>query len=158
MLETIWIVIGALFITAGIIGAFVPVVPGPPLSYIGLLILQFTHDYPFSWFFLVFWGLIVAVAVTLESFVPAEGSRRMGGSKMGIYGTFVGFAVGLVFFPPMGIFVGPIAGAFIGELITGKRSGSALKVAMGSFVGFLISLVLKVGVAIILAYYFFSNI
>jgi uncharacterized protein len=157
-LETVWIVIGALFILAGIIGAFVPVVPGPPLSYIGLLILHFTQGYPFGWGFLVFWGFIVALAVTLDSFIPAEGTRRMGGSKTGILGTFIGLAVGVVFFPPMGIIIGPIVGAFAGELVAGKRTGSAMKAAMGSFVGFLISLVLKVGVAVILAYYFFSNI
>jgi uncharacterized protein len=157
-LETVWIVIGALFILAGIIGAFVPVVPGPPLSYIGLLILHFTQGYLFGWGFLVFWGFIVALAVTLDSFIPAEGTRRMGGSKTGILGTFIGLAVGVVFFPPMGIIIGPIVGAFAGELVAGKRTGSAMKAAMGSFVGFLISLVLKVGVAVILAYYFFSNI
>jgi uncharacterized protein len=56
MLETVWIIIGALFILAGIVGALVPVVPGPPLSYIGLLILQFTQGYPFSWTFIIFWG------------------------------------------------------------------------------------------------------
>jgi uncharacterized protein len=103
-------------------------------------------------------GVIVAVAVTLDSFMPAEGSRRMGGSKLGIYGTLIGFLVGLIFFPPMGIIFGPIAGAFIGELIAGKKTESALKAAMGSFIGFLVATGLKIGVAVALAYYYFSNI
>jgi uncharacterized protein YqgC (DUF456 family) len=157
-METLFIVIGALFIIAGILGAFVPLLPGPPLSYIGILILHFIKGGLFSWLFLISWGIVVVIVVTLDSFMPAEGSRRMGGSKLGMYGALIGVLIGLFFFPPAGIIVGPIVGAFIGEFIAGKNSGSALRAAMGSFVGFLVAVALKVGVAVILAYHFFSHI
>jgi len=157
-METLFIVIGALFIIAGILGAFVPLLPGPPLSYIGILILHFIKGGLFSWLFLISWGIVVVIVVTLDSFMPAEGSRRMGGSKLGMYGALIGALIGLFFFPPAGIIVGPIVGAFIGEFIAGKNSGSALKAAMGSFVGFLVAVALKVGVAVILAYHFFSHL
>ncbi len=157
-METLFIVIGALFIIAGIIGAFIPLLPGPPLSYIGILILHFIKGGLFSWLFLISWGIVVVIVVTLDSFMPAEGSRRMGGSKFGIYGALIGALIGLFFFPPAGIIVGPIVGAFIGEFIAGKESGSALRAAMGSFVGFLVAVALKVGVAVILAYHFFIHL
>ncbi len=157
-METLFIVIGALFIIAGIIGAFIPLLPGPPLSYIGILILHFIKGGLFSWLFLISWGIVVVIVVTLDSFMPAEGSRRMGGSKFGIYGALIGALIGLFFFPPAGIIVGPIVGAFIGEFIAGKESGSALRAAMGSFVGFLVVVALKVGVAVILAYHFFIHL
>ncbi len=157
-METLFIVIAALFIIAGIMGAFIPIVPGPPLSYIGILILHFIKDGLFSWLFLISWGVVVVITVTLDSFIPAEGSRRMGGSKLGIYGALLGGVFGLFFFPPAGIIVGPIIGAFIGEFLAGKNSESALRAAMGSFVGFLVATGLKVGVAVILAYYFFYNL
>ena len=157
-METILIIIAALFMVAGIIGAFVPILPGTPLSYIGILILHFTYDSHFSWLFLIMWGLAVAIATTLDSFLPAEGARRTGGSKTGIYGAFLGGVLGLFFFPPAGILIGPVIGAFVGELIAGKKTDSALRSALGPFVGFLIATGLKVGVAITLAYYFFINI
>jgi uncharacterized protein len=157
-METLFIVIAALFIIAGIMGAFIPIVPGPPLSYIGILILHFIKGGLFSWLFLISWGVVVVITVTLDSFIPAEGSRRMGGSKLGIYGALLGGVFGLFFFPPAGIIVGPIIGAFIGEFLAGKNSESALRAAMGSFVGFLVATGLKVGVAVILAYYFFYNL
>lgn len=156
-METILIVIGALFIVAGIIGAFMPIVPGPPLSYIGLMILHFAKGGIFSWLFIISWGIVVVVVITLDSFMPAEGSRRMGGSKMGVYGALIGAVVGMFFFPPAGIIFGPIVGAFIGEMMSGNKSGSALKAAMGSFVGYLVATGMKVGVAVFLAYYFFIN-
>jgi uncharacterized protein len=157
-METLFIVIGALFIIAGILGAFIPLLPGPPLSYIGILILHFVKGALFSWLFLISWGIVVVIVVTLDSFMPAEGSRRMGGSKLGVYGALIGALIGLFFFPPAGIIVGPIAGAFIGEFLAGRESGSALRAAMGSFVGFLVAVALKVGVAVILAYHFFSHL
>ncbi len=157
-MEIVWIIIGSLFIVAGVLGAFLPVIPGPPLGYAGLLIMQFTMGSPFSWMFLLIWGAVVGLVVTLDSFIPAEGARRMGGSRYGIYGALIGALVGLFFFPPLGIIFGPIAGAFIGELVSGRKSGSALKAAMGSFVGLMVAMALKVGVALVFAYYFFSNI
>ncbi len=157
-METLFIIIAALFIIAGIMGAFLPVVPGPPLSFLGILILHFIKDGLFSWLFLLSWGAVVVITVTLDSFMPAEGSRRMGGSKLGIYGAFLGGVFGLFFFPPAGLIFGPIIGALIGEYLAGKNSDSALKAALGSFVGYLVAMGLKVGVAVILAYYFFINI
>ncbi len=157
-MEKLFIVIAALFIIAGIAGAFIPVVPGTPLSYIGILILHFIKGGLFSWFFLLSWGVVVAITVTLDSFLPAEGARRAGGSRLGIYGALLGAVVGLIFFAPAGLIFGPIIGAFVGEFVAGKKSGSALRAAMGTFVGYLLATGLKAGVAMILAFYFFSNI
>lgn len=157
-MEIVWIIIGSLLIVAGIIGAFLPIIPGTPLSYVALLLMQFTLGAPFSWTFLLIWGGVVAIVATIDGLIPAEGARRMGGSKYGIYGCLIGGVVGLFIFPPFGIIIGPIVGAFLGELMYGRRSDSAFRAAMGSFVGFLVATVLKVSVSLILAYYFFSNI
>jgi uncharacterized protein YqgC (DUF456 family) len=157
-MEILWIIIGSLFIVAGFIGVFVPVIPGTPLIYVSLLVAQLALGSPFSWTFLIMWGIAVVVVATLDGLIPAEGARRMGGSKYGIYGCLIGAFIGLVFFPPFGIIVGPIVGAFTGELLAGRKSGSAMKAAMGSFVGYLVATVLKLSVSVILTYYFFSNI
>lgn len=157
-MEIVWIIIGSFLIVAGVVGAFVPVIPGTPLSFAALLLMQFTLGAPFSWSFLLIWGVVVAIVATIDGLIPAEGARRMGGSKYGIYGCLIGGLVGIFFFPPLGIIFGPIAGAFIGELMYGRKTDSAFRAAMGSFVGFLVAMFLKISVSLILAYYFFSNI
>lgn len=157
-MEIVWIIIGSLLVVAGIVGAFVPVLPGTPLSFAALLLMQFTLGAPFSWTFLLIWGIVAAIVVTIDGLIPAEGARRMGGSKYGIYGCLIGGLVGIFFFPPLGLIFGPIAGAFIGELMYGRKTKSALRAAMGSFVGFMVAMFLKISVSLILAYYFFSNI
>lgn len=156
-MEIVWIVLGSLFIISGIIGSFLPVLPGPPLGYIGLLIAHFGLGSDYSWTFLLVWGVVVALVVTLDSFVPAEGARRMGGSRWAVYGCLIGAVAGL-FFPPAGLILGPIAGAFLGELLSGNDSQKSFRAAMGSFAGFLIATIIKIGVSFTFAYYFFSAI
>ncbi len=154
-MDIIIIIIGSALMLAGIIGAFLPVLPGPPISYAGLLLLQFTSTPPFTTMFLVYWAIIIAIVMSLENILPAVGSKRMGGTRYGMWGCIIGGAVGLFIMPPFGIILGPMVGAFIGELISGQKSDQAMRAAFGSFVGFFVGTVIKVVVSVVLAFYFF---
>lgn len=156
-METILIVVGAACIIAGFLGSFLPVLPGPPISYAGLLVLQLTADPPFTLTFLVVWALIVGAIMVLDNVIPAYGTKKFGGSPFGIWGSIIGLLIGL-FFPPAGLVLGPLAGAFLGELVAGKRSDQAFRSAVGSFVGFLAGTVLKVIATGVMGYYFFTSI
>lgn len=156
-METVIIILGALLIIAGLLGSFFPVLPGPPISYIGLLLLQLTASPPFSIQFLVIWALIVIAIMVLDNVVPAWGARKYGGSPYGVWGSIVGLVAGF-FFPPLGIIIGPIAGAFLGEMVGGKSSDQALRAAWGSFVGFMAGTLMKVIACGMMGYYFFINI
>ncbi len=156
-METVIIILGALLILAGLLGSFLPVLPGPPISYVGLLLLQLTSTPPFSIQFLVIWALIVIAIMILDNVVPAWGARKYGGSPYGVWGSIVGLIAGF-FFPPVGIIIGPIVGAFAGEMIGGKTSDQALRAAWGSFVGFLAGTLIKVVASGMMGYYFFMNI
>jgi len=156
-METLLIIIGALFITAGLIGSFLPVVPGPPLSYLGLLTLQLTSSHPFSLSFFIIWALVVVALMVLDNVIPAYGAKKFGGSAYGIWGCMLGMGIG-IFFPPLGLVLGPLAGAFLGELVGGKKSEQAFRSAWGSFVGFLASTVLKVMASAMMGYYFVDAI
>jgi len=142
---------------AGFIGSLLPVVPGPPLSYLGLIVLQLTSAQPFGWQFFIIWALVIIALMVLDNVIPAYGTKTFGGSAYGIWGCMIGMVVG-IFFPPIGLIIGPLAGAFIGELIGGKNSDQALRSAFGSFMGFLASTVLKVAASGLMGYYFFMNI
>lgn len=157
-MELIWIILGSLFIIAGLIGAFLPIVPGLPFSYLGLVILQFLYS-PFSISFMIFWALIVVlVGFVLDNIIPAWGTKKFGGTPYGITGSVIGLIAGIFFFPPLGFVVGPILGAFIGELIGGASSDKAFKSALGSFLGFMAATGLKVIAALVMGWYYFSSI
>lgn len=156
-METIIIILGAILIIAGLLGSFLPVLPGPPISYVGMLLLQLTSTPPFTVKFLIIWALIVIAIMILDNVVPAWGARKYGGSPFGVWGSIVGLIAGF-FFPPMGIIIGPIAGAFLGEMIGGKTSDQAIRAAWGSFVGFMAGTLMKVIASGMIGYYFFVNI
>jgi len=134
----------------GLVGAFIPILPGPLTSWAGLLILHFTKAINFSTSFLIVTFSIALLVWVLDYFIPALGTKKFGGSKKGIIGSTVGLFLGFIFFPPLGIIVGPFIGAFVGELIhDGSNNNRALKAAFGSFIGFLFSTGLKFGVSLI---------
>lgn len=144
-------IIGLLFMLIGIIGSFLPILPGPPLSWIGLFLLYLTESVPNDWLFLGITLAIALIVFALDYIIPVLGTKKFGGSKTGMIGTTVGLLVA-IFFPILGIFgiiIWPFVGALVGELINKADSTSALKAAFGSFLGFLTGTFLKFIVAVI---------
>lgn len=156
-MELFWIILGSIFIIIGLVGAFLPVAPGLPFSYLGLLILQILHS-PFSLTFMIGWLIAVIVfGFVLDNALPAWATKKSGGTPYGITGSILGLVVGL-FFPPVGFIIGPLAGAFVGEIIAGQRSDRALRSALGAFAGFMAATGLKVIAACVIGFYYFTNI
>lgn len=137
----------------GLAGCFLPVIPGPPLSYVGLLVLQLKEQPPFSAKFLIVWAIVIVTVTALDYVVPAYGTKKFGGTKYGIWGCTIGLILGF-WLGAMGIILGPFLGALIGELIGGKNSNQAFKAAFGSFVGFLVGTLLKLIVCGVMGWYF----
>jgi uncharacterized protein YqgC (DUF456 family) len=143
------LIIGFFVALLGIIGSFLPVLPGPLTSWVGLLLLHITDAVPMNWTFL---GITLGVAILIwivDYFIPAMGTKKFGGTRYGVIGTMVGLVVGLIAPIPLGIIIGPFVGAYIGEMLNEKNSGKALKAAFGSFIGFLTSSFLKFIAAVI---------
>ena len=141
-MEIILIITAFTCIVVGIIGSVLPVLPGVPLSYAGILLLHFTEKVQFSIPFLILWLVLVILVQLLDYYVPIWGTRKFGGSKRGVWGCAIGMVVGL-FFGPWGIVLGPFVGAIVGELSGGKQTQAAIKAGFGSFIGFLLGIVSK---------------
>lgn len=144
-MDTLWMIIGSLFLLAGFIGCLLPMLPGPPLAYVGLLIQQLRSSPVFTTKQLLIWLTVVAVVTLLDYWIPIYGTKKFGGTKSGIWGATIGLLFGF-FLGPWGIVMGPFIGAFVGELLADQSSDKALKAAWGSFVGFLLGTVLKLTV------------
>ena len=139
-------ILGLALVLVGFIGSIMPIIPGPPISWAGFLLLKWTHyidnraeGYETALWVLLFFVVLVTV---LDYVVPILGTKKFGGSKRGVWGATIGVVVGL-FFGPLGIIIGPFLGAYIGEITTGKKDREALRAAWGSFVGFLLGVGMK---------------
>ena len=151
------IIIGILLIIIGLIGSFVPVIPGTISAWVALLILYQTSfvspDFPFL---VTTFSVAIGVFI-LDYFIPIIGAKKFGGTKSGIIGTTLGLLIGLIFMGPLGIFLGTFCGALVGELVYNPNDKrTALMAAAGSLIGFLTGVFLKFSVTVIFGYYFFE--
>jgi uncharacterized protein len=156
-MDILWIVLGSLLMLAGIAGCILPFLPGPPLSFVALLLQQLREPVPFSTKFLVWWAVIATVVTLLDYVIPVYGTKKFGGTKYGVWGSTLGLVAGL-FFPPLGLIIGPFVGAFIGEMISSQNSHVAFKAAIGSFIGFLLGTLLKLVVCLVMTWYLIMSV
>ena len=143
-MDLIIITIGFLLILTGIIGSFLPIIPGPITGWFGLLVLYQTSFLNLDYSFLLV-TLVIAVSIfILDYFIPAIGAKKFGGTKTGVIGSTIGTVIGIILLGPMGIIFGAFLGAFIGELSKNKSTiRIALKAAIGTLVGYIGGILLK---------------
>jgi uncharacterized protein YqgC (DUF456 family) len=141
----------------GIIGCLVPALPGPPISFLGLLFLHLSKFGQFTTPTLIILGSIAVVVTVLDYIVPLWGTKKFGGSKYGTKGAIVGLIVGF-FLGPLGIIMGPLIGAFVGEMIFKDDISYAFKAGFGSLLGFLTSIGLKLAASLVMTFYFIKEL
>lgn len=144
-MEYVLILFSFILVLAGIAGSVLPVLPGPPLAWAGVLLMSFTEASSISVQHLIISAVIAGVITALDYIIPVWGTKKFGGTKAGVRGSTIGLIVGL-FFSPFGlisIIIMPMLGAFIAEMIQERNSNRAFKSAVGSFVGFLMGSGLK---------------
>ncbi|MFB0909294.1 MAG: DUF456 domain-containing protein, partial [Spirosomataceae bacterium] len=150
-MDIVLLILGVIALIVGTIGAVLPL-PGPPLSYIGLLLIHATRFANFSSTLLWTLGLITAAVLVLDYYIPIWGTKQLGGSKYGSWGSAIGMVVGL-FLGPFGLFIGAFAGALIGELLHGAKFNTSLKAAIGTFLGFAVGIVMKLSLCVVMIFY-----
>ena len=153
------IVIGGILVLVGIAGCVVPVLPGPPISYISLILLSWAYKWKaYSTNFLLVMGIITVAVTVLDFILPIYLPKRYGASKFGIWGSIFGMIVGMIIFPPFGLIIGTFLGAVLGELAFNKDKRASLKAALGVFIGTIAAILLKVSVSGIIGFYFFRAV
>jgi uncharacterized protein YqgC (DUF456 family) len=157
MSDYIFLAFGILLMILGIIGCLVPILPGPPFSFIGLILLHISRFGQFPTRILVILAIITLAVTIMDYVVPIWGTKKLGGSKYGTRGATVGLVVGL-FFGPLGIIMGPFIGAVVGELIFRDDFSYALKAGLGSLLGFMAGIGLKLAVSFVLTFYFVKEL
>ena len=150
-MDILLLLLGLACMLVGILGSFLPVLPGPPISWLGLLFLILTQGVPNDWWMLGITAVVAIVVVALDYWIPALGTRKFGGSRAGMLGTVIGLIVALIFpvLGLLGVILWPFIGALVGEIINKSDRKTALKAAFGSFLGFLTGTFLKFMVSII---------
>ena len=138
----------------GIVGAVVPALPGPPLSFIGLLFVHWSGYGGFTSEFFWVWAGITVLLTVMDYILPSLLARRFGGSRFAAIGSFVGLVIGIFFFPPWGMIAGTFFGALAGELIHNRENKvQAFKAAWGALLAFIVGSGAKLIASSIMLFY-----
>ena len=150
--KTLYYLIAIACILIGLVGTVLPALPGPPLVFVGMLVAAWADGFSnVPVWVMVLLGVLTLLSLAIDFWATALGAKRVGASRKAILGAMLGTLGGL-FLGPLGLLLGPFAGALAGELLH-RRSldkahlGDAAKIGFGTWLGILLGVVLKLGLA-----------
>ena len=153
-MEIVLLILGFILLGVGLIGSVLPIIPGPPLSYIGLLLIKFSGYGDFSTIFLIIWAVIIVTITVLDYILPSLLTKKFGGSRFASVGAFLGLIIGIFYYPPWGMIIGTFIGALVGEVIHNRGDGfKALKAALGASLAFFVGTGAKLIITAIMLFY-----
>lgn len=146
LITTYYVVAGAL-IVVGLLGTILPVLPGLPVMYAGMVLAAWAGGFQHigGWTLAVL-GVLVLLSIAVDLLASIAGARRVGASNKGVFGAGVGGFVGLFFGLP-GLVAGPFLGAALGEVAHGREWKHASKIGFGTWMGLLLGAIFKLGLA-----------
>ena len=155
-MDLLLLIVSLLLCLIGIVGSFLPIIPGPVTSWLGILLLNLTSAVEFNLnFVLITFTVAVSVGI-LDYIIPILGVKKLGGSRSGQIGTTIGLIVALVILGPIGIIIGPFMGALLGEMSTNKSFQDSLNPAFGSFIGVIAGSVIKFLISLSFLFFYFD--
>lgn len=163
-METAYIAIGAALVyaacAAAAVGAFLPVLPGPLLSFAAILAFKLAlPDSQLGWWNVGICGSLAAFAQAADIFMSWIGAKKFGATWRGGLGAFVGVFVGIFLPPPvLWIFIAPLVGAFLGEWLGGSGLRASGRAGLGAFAGSLAASMLKFLIVVYMAFAFSAGV
>ncbi|RNF83173.1 DUF456 domain-containing protein [Montanilutibacter psychrotolerans] len=145
--QLVCFVVAAILVVVGIAGTVLPALPGLPLVFAGMLLAAWADDFQKVGPLMIgTLAVLTVLSIAVDLLATAVGAKRVGASRLAVVGAVVGTFAGL-FFGPIGLLAGPFVGALIGELLNSRELGKAAQVGFGTWLGLLVGVVLKLGLA-----------
>ena len=153
------IIVCSVLMVVGLLGVVLPILPGIPLAWLGLFIYAIGTSFErISIATVIVFSILTVLALLLDFLAPMLGAKKYRASKLGVFGAFLGFTVGIFVLGFWGIILGPFIGALLGELIAGRRPRQALGSAFGTFLGFVAGTLFKIIVILVMAGFFIASL
>ena len=160
MLTILLLIFGFAALLIGMAGCVLPVIPGPLVAFLSLVIMDLAKDWQaFPMTFLLVMGIIaLLLSLLLDYLVSLAGARKYGASRAGLWGSVIGMLIGVIFFPPLGILLGALVGAVVAEVLVGKKTGQAMRVGWGIFLGNMVGIVIKFAYCLMVLFFYIKEL
>ncbi|HMW09450.1 MAG: DUF456 domain-containing protein [Bacteroidetes bacterium] len=154
-MDILIIIISALLLLAGIAGCILPVLPGLPIAFGGLLLADWHFNFYTGRFLWIMFAMVIIISI-LDYYLPIWTAKRFGATRYGVIGSFIGMLLG-IFLTPVGMIMGTIIGAIVGDLLAGKNTRDALRSGLATVGGTFISTGIKLVGAGIMTWHFVKS-
>ena len=142
--STWWWILAIALIVIGIIGTFLPAIPGVAAVFGGMLLAAWIdHFQRIGWLTITILGVLTALSFVADILSALLGAKRVGASRLALLGSAIGAVVGL-FFGLVGIVLGPFIGAVVGELLARRGVSDAARVGFATWVGLAVGALAKI--------------
>ncbi len=140
--------LAGVLVVVSIAGIVLPALPGVPLVFVGLLLAAWAEGFTrIGWPTLLVLGVLTVISLVVDVLSTTLGAQKLGASRLALVGSVIGTVAGL-FFMPWGLFIGPFVGALVGEYLHGRELGKATRVGIGTWLGIVLGVALKLGLAV----------
>jgi len=158
-MTSVGLILAIIMFIVGLVGTIVPVLPGVILIFSGMVVYGILSNFEtLTVFFFVLQGVATVMVLLVDYVASALGARHFNGSRQAAIGGALGIIGGLILFGPLGIVVGPFAGATIAELLKGKDVSLSIKTGFGTLIGVLGGTILKLFAEAVMIICFFISI
>jgi uncharacterized protein YqgC (DUF456 family) len=159
MLTIVLAIICAILMLVGLVGVVLPLLPGIPLAWLGLFIYAIGTGFDkISLTTVIVFLILTLLALALDFVLPILGAKKYKASRMGVFGAFAGFTVGIFVLGIWGVILGPAVGALVGELLSRKEPQHALRTSFGTLLGFFTGILLKIVIILTMAGFFTASL
>ena len=159
MLTVVLAIICAILMLVGLLGVILPLLPGIPLAWLGLFIYAIGTGFDrVSLTNVIIFLILTLLALALDFILPMLGAKKYKASRLGVFGAFAGFTVGIFVLGIWGVILGPAVGALIGELLSRKKPQQALRASLGTLLGFITGTLLKIVIILTMAGFFTASL
>tara|TARA_B100000780_G_scaffold56132_1_gene35428 strand:+ start:9227 stop:9718 length:492 start_codon:yes stop_codon:yes gene_type:complete len=157
-MDQLLVILGLILCIVGLIGSFIPIIPGPITSWLGLLSISFTSYVELNYSFLLISFIIAALVFLIDIIIPILGLKKFGGTKKGMIGATIGLLLGLFIVGPFGILIGPFIGALSAEMLGNLKFGEAIKASVGTLIGFIVGITMKFSISLVYFIFFLIEV
>ena len=157
-MDQLLVILGLILCIVGLIGSFIPIIPGPITSWLGLLSISFTSYVELNYSFLLISFIIAALVFLIDIIIPILGLKKVGGTKKGMIGATIGLLLGLFIVGPFGILIGPFIGALSAEMLGNLKFGEAIKASVGTLIGFIVGITMKFSISLVYFIFFLIEV
>jgi len=148
-----------LFLCA-LLANFIPVIPSTLVSLAAIVLhrLVMGAEASVTWTFIGWMFLLFLISQALDYACTWWGAKRFGATWKGALGAILGGLFGMIFLGIPGIFLGPLAGAFLFEWLNFRTKTEALHAGIGTLLGTFIAMGLKMALTVVMIFCFYYTL